>query len=87
MGTEEGLRKEIESIRERNARVETDKAWETSLTRRSAIAIGTYLLSAMFLLMINASNPFLAALVPAAGFILSTLMLEPLREWWISRRK
>lgn len=34
----------IESIQNRNARVETDKAWETSLTRRAIIAIGTYVI-------------------------------------------
>jgi len=86
MGTEEELRKEIESIKGRNARVETDKAWEISLTRRSAIAIGTYLLSAVFLLVINAQNPFLAAIVPTAGFLISTLALGPLKAWWLSRR-
>lgn len=87
MGAEEELRKEIESIKERNERVEMDKSWETSFFRRSVITIGTYLLSALFLLVINAQNPFLAALVPAIGFILSTLMLQPLKDWWISRRR
>ena len=37
------LEKEIRSIKKRNARVEKDKAWETSLTRRLCICVLTYL--------------------------------------------
>ena len=37
------LEKEIELIKERNKRVETDKAWETSWTRKICIAVLTYL--------------------------------------------
>jgi hypothetical protein len=77
---------EIKSIKERNARVEADKAWETSLARRMAIAIGTYILSAIFLLAINAQNPYLAALVPALGFLLSTLTLPFLKTAWLHGR-
>ena len=37
------LQKEIELIKERNRRVETDKSWETSWFRRMIIMIFTYL--------------------------------------------
>jgi hypothetical protein len=77
---------EIKSIKERNARVEADKAWETSFARRMSIAVGTYAVSAIFLLSINAQNPFLAALVPSVGFLLSTLTLPFLKERWLRRR-
>jgi len=73
---------EIKSIKERNARVEADKAWETSFARRAIIAAGTYVLSAIFLLTINAQNPYLAALVPALGFLISTLTLPFLKAAW-----
>ena len=36
------LEKEIKEIKERNKRVETDKAWETSWTRKICIALLTY---------------------------------------------
>ena len=37
------LEKEIELIKMRNKRVEADKAWETSWTRKICIAVLTYL--------------------------------------------
>ncbi len=87
MATLEGLEAEIAAIKQRNARVEADKAWETSLARKAIIAAGTYAVSALFLLSINADNALLAALVPAAGFLLSTLTLPVFRDWWLGGRK
>jgi hypothetical protein len=83
----EEIRSEIGKIRERNERVEVDKAWEISLTRRAAISAGTYAVIVAFLLAIEAPNPYLAALVPVLGFILSTLTLPFLKNWWLSDRK
>lgn len=37
------LEQEIEKIKERNKRVELDKIWETSWTRRICICILTYI--------------------------------------------
>lgn len=45
----EELKQEIENIKARNKRVEKDKAWETSLTRRIFIAVSTYILVVVFL--------------------------------------
>ena len=39
----ENLEKEIEAIKERNKRVELDKKWETSGTRKICIGILTYI--------------------------------------------
>ena len=66
------IEQEIEEIKERNKRVEADKAWETSMFRRMTIAIITYFTVVLFLYMIKAQNYWLNALVPTAGFILST---------------
>jgi len=77
------MKKELQNIKERNARVEADKAWETSFTRRAIIAIMTYLIVVLFLFMINAPKPWLNALVPTAGFILSTLTLPIFKKWWL----
>ena len=40
---EKELKKEIEEIKIRNKRVEKDKEWETSYTRKICIAILTYM--------------------------------------------
>lgn len=73
---------EIEEIRQRNLRVELDKAWETSLTRRAILAVFTYAILVIFLILINAPNPYANALVPAIGFLLSTFSLSALKGWW-----
>ncbi len=76
---------ELRRIRERNARVEADKAWETSYARRTIITIGTYLLSYILFLVIEAPNPHLAALVPSFAFILSTLSMPFLKKLWVKK--
>ncbi|MBD3398022.1 hypothetical protein GF412_02505 [Candidatus Micrarchaeota archaeon] len=74
----------IREIKKRNARVEADKAWETSKTRRGIIAVSTYLIVVFFLILINAPNPWMNALVPAGAYVLSTLTLPFVKEWWVS---
>jgi hypothetical protein len=51
------MKKEIETIMERNKRVERDKAWETSFARRGIIATLTYIVIVIFLIIINIPNP------------------------------
>ena len=75
--------KEIELIKERNRRVEIDKAWETSKTRRTVIALMTYFVIVIFLYIIDVANPWLIALVPTIGYILSTLTLPFFKKTWI----
>ena len=77
------MKKEIALIKERNRRVEIDKAWETSKTRRIIIAFITYIIIVIFLLMINAPSPWLIALVPTIGYVLSTLTAPFLKKWWM----
>lgn len=71
-------------IRERNARVEADKAWETSVTRRGIISLFTYAVVVLFLVLIDAPNPWLNALVPAGAYVLSTLTLPFIKKWWLA---
>ena len=75
--------KEIEDIKNRNKRVEGDKAWETSKTRRLIIAIVTYFIVVLFLFLIDAPSPWLNSFVPAIGFLLSTLTLGVIKRWWL----
>ncbi len=74
--------KRIAAIEARNRKVELDKAWETSWTRRIAIALLTYVVVCMYLAFVIHIDPWLNALVPVVGFILSTLALERVKKIW-----
>jgi len=82
------LEKEIEAIKARNKRVEMDKAWETSWTRRICIAVLTYAIVVLYSFTISQiSNIWLSSLVPVIGFTLSTLSLSLVRKVWEKRQK
>ncbi len=77
------LEKEVEGIEERNKRVELDKKWETSATRKICIAILTYIVVIIYSVLISkTNNVFLSSLVPVIGFTLSTLSLSAVRKIW-----
>ncbi len=80
------IEKEIEIIRLRNSKVELDKAWETSWARRIFITLITYLIAWVWLILIHEPKSLLKAFVPVVGYILSTLTLPPLKNWWIKRK-
>lgn len=82
---EEHIKETIERIQERNARVETDKAWETSFVRIAFVSLVTYACAALFLYVIGEPKYRIAALVPVLGFILSTQSLPFLKAWWIRK--
>lgn len=77
------LKNRISKIEERNKKVEKDKAWETSFSRRILLIIFTYLTITLYMLAIGIKNPWLNAIIPAAGFLLSTLTLPFLKNLWI----
>ena len=82
------LKQEIEKIKERNKKVELDKKWETSLTRRVLIVILTYIVVVIYSFSINKiNNIFLSSLVPVFGFVLSTMSLNGIRKIWEKRIK
>jgi hypothetical protein len=77
------LKKEIAEIKLRNNNVEADKAWETSITRRLLLIIFTYLAISLYLQAIEVDRPWLNAIVPAVGFLLSTLTLSFFKKLWL----
>lgn len=82
------LEKEIKDIKERNKRVEKDKAWELSWTRRICIMILTYIVVVAYSYIIRKENNiFLSSLVPVIGFTLSTLSLNLIRKIWELKTK
>ena len=83
---ENKLETEIAKIKARNARVELDKKWETSWTRRLCICVLTYIVVVIYSFTIQqVPNIFLSSLVPVIGFTLSTLSLKFVRKIWEKR--
>ncbi|MFZ2150362.1 MAG: hypothetical protein WAV15_04360 [Minisyncoccia bacterium] len=78
----QNLEKEVELIKNRNLKVESDKAWEISWTRKLFITIVTYVIAGIWLVVIHDTFPWLKAFVPAAGYLLSTLSLPFIKTWW-----
>lgn len=83
----EKLEKEIQKINERNRRVEIDKAWETSWTRRLLLIIFTYTSISLYMYAMSLPNPWVNAIVPSIGFLLSTLTLPVFRKLWENYRR
>ena len=82
------IEKEIEDIKQRNKRVELDKAWETSWTRKICIVVLTYIVVITYSYLIRSFNNIaLSSLVPVIGFLLSTLSLKIVRKIWEKKRK
>ena len=81
------LESRLMAVEQRNARVEAEKAWEVSIFRRMLIAAVTYIIAAAFLMSINSEQPFLSAIIPTIGYVLSTLSLPAIKRWWISHHK
>ncbi|MBN2478247.1 hypothetical protein JXB01_03065 [Candidatus Micrarchaeota archaeon] len=79
----EQLHNEIERIKERNRKVELDKSWETSWSRKVIIAVLTYLVIVLFFFVAQLPNPFVNSIVPTAGFAISTLSLPFFRDLWV----
>ncbi len=80
------LEERLVALEERNKRVEADKGWETSWTRKIAIMVLTYLVVVSYLHFVIHIDPWLNALVPVIGFTLSTLTVSLLKTYWIGRQ-
>ena len=77
------IEERVAAIEERNLKVETDKAWETSLTRRGAIILVTYVIATLTFAVIGTEAPYVMAVIPTLGYLLSTLALPPVRKHWL----
>lgn len=83
MATIEELEARIKKIESRNKNVEVNKAWETSYVRRGLLVLFTYLAIALYLQFIVGINPWINAVVPSIGFLLSTLTLPFFKKIWV----
>lgn len=73
----------VQKLEARNQRVESDKSWETSWTRRLSIMLLTYTVVATYLHFVVHISPWINALVPVIGFLLSTLTLSAVKKLWL----
>jgi hypothetical protein len=87
MANEKNLLRRIEQLEARNKRVEADKAWETSWTRRVLIMVLTYLVVICYLRFVVHINPWINGLVPVIGYLLSTLNISAAKKRWFSKRQ
>ncbi len=81
------LEQRIIKIENRNKKVEINKAWEISWTRKLFIIITTYFIMFLFMSVIKTENAHINALVPTIGFFLSTLALPLIKNFWIKLQK
>lgn len=77
------LERELELVKQRNTRVEADKAWEVSKCRILTICGITYFVASLLLYVIGNDRFWLGALIPTVGFFLSAQSLPALKRWWI----
>lgn len=77
------LEKEIFKINERNRKVELDKKWEISITRKVLIIILTYFIIVLFFYYSWLGKPFINAIVPTIWFFLSTFSMSFFRKLWL----
>jgi hypothetical protein len=86
MRTPEEIENDITAIKERNVRVELDKAWERSWARRITIMILTFIVASIWLVIIDETNVLLKAIVPTFGYLLSTLSIPLVRRVWMKNK-
>ena len=79
------IEKQFQEIKNRNARVEAEKAWEQSWTRRLLIAAGTYGCALLLFWSIHVQQPQIQGLIPSGAYLLSTFSLPSLKGWWLKR--
>lgn len=83
----EDIEKKIDVIEGRNKKVELNKVWEIIFVRKFIIAVLTYFIIVLFFVVDQFPKPFVNSIVPAAGFVLSTLYLPFFKRLWIKCNK
>lgn len=82
----DSLQQALAQIQERNARVEMQKAWEGSFTRRGFIVVVTYCTAFLYMEHgLGVESALLHAFVPTGGYLLSTFSLPFIREAWMNK--
>lgn len=83
--TLETLNEEINKIKDRNNKVEAEKAWETSLERKLSIIVLTYMIISLIMYFLSFDKPFLNAIIPTFWYLLSTLSISFLKKKYVEK--
>ncbi|HYH36269.1 MAG TPA: hypothetical protein VD706_02095 [Candidatus Saccharimonadales bacterium] len=81
------LEERVAKLEARNRRVEADKAWETSWTRRLALTLFIYITVVFYLHFVIHINPWINGLVPVIGYFVSTLTVSFLKRRFTDRQR
>jgi putative acetyltransferase len=76
---------DIIALKEKNKKIEADKAWETSTTRRGIIAVVTYVIVAIWLGMIGVEHHLMHALVPVLAYLVAMAGLPFMKKYWLEQ--
>jgi len=79
------LEQELIKMQQRNIRVERDKAWEQSPTRIFLLLVLTYAITSVVFFLIYVPHPFLNAIIPTLGYLISTQSLSLVKKWWLNK--
>ena len=71
----EDLQRRLATIEERNARVEADKTWETSIIRTAFLAVITFAVTAFALFVVRNQHAVRDALIAAVGRVVSIVQV------------
>ena len=84
----EKLKADLTAVRERNKKVEAEKAWEVSVARRAAITLMTYLVAGLALTIIMlVVKPILKVItfpITIITFGIFSIILNILLFWFVS---
>jgi len=79
----ETVEQRMQKIEDRNKKVEGDKAWEISWTRRVLLSLFTYISVGAYFGAIKIDRPWLNAIVPTLAFMISTLTIPFFKRLWL----
>jgi hypothetical protein len=87
MAEHQTLEERVAKLEARNYRVEADKAWETSWTRRLVLTLLIYATVVFYLHFVIHIEPWINALVPVIGYFVSTLTISFLKNRSTDRQR
>lgn len=79
------LEERVAKLEARNRRVEADKAWETSWTRRLALMLLIYMTVIFYLHFVVHIDPWINGLVPVIGYFISTLTVSFVKKRFVDK--
>lgn len=79
------LEERVAKLESRNRRVEADKAWEVSWTRRIILMILIYGTVIFYLHFVVHINPWINGFVPVIGYCVSTLTVSFIKKRFVGR--